>query len=71
MLKLLRTNAENKDFKFLVEKLDAELKILDGEEHVFYAQLNKTSDLNQVVLVFENDICIACGAIRVYEKKRM
>lgn len=71
MLTLLRTNAENNDFKFLVEKLDAELKILDGEEHLFYAQLNKTNDLSQVVLVFENDSCIACGALREYEKKGM
>ncbi len=71
MFHFTRTNSQNKDFKFLVEKLDAELKILDGDEHLFYAQLNKTDDIKHVVLAFENELCVGCGAIREYEKNGM
>lgn len=71
MLHFTRTNSQNKDFKFLVEKLDAELKILDGDEHLFYALLNKTDDIKHVVLAFENELCVGCGAIREYEKNGM
>ena len=71
MLHFFRTNSQNKDFQFLVEKLDAELKILDGDEHLFYALLNKTDDIKHVVLAFENELCVGCGAIREYEKNGM
>ncbi len=71
MLQFIRTNSQNKDFKVLVEKLDAELKILDGDEHLFYAQLNKTDDIKHVVLAFENELCVGCGSIREYEKNGM
>jgi len=73
---LIRTDSENKDFIDLVELLDAELAELDGDEHVFYAQLNKTDKIKQVVVAYENDKPISCGAIREYsptitEVKRM
>ena len=76
MIKLIRTDSENKDFIDLVELLDAELAELDGDEHVFYAQLNKTDKIKQVVVAYENDKPISCGAIREYsptitEVKRM
>ena len=45
MITLIRTDSENKDFIALVKLLDAELAELDGDEHVFYAQLNKTDKI--------------------------
>jgi len=72
----MRTNSDNKDFIALVKLLDAELAELDGDEHVFYAQLNKTDKIKHVILAYENDKPISCGAIREYsptstEVKRM
>lgn len=73
---LTRTDSDNQDFIALVRLLDAELAELDGEEHAFYAQLNKTHNLKHVIVAYENDKPIACGALREYsptimEVKRM
>ena len=76
MITLTRTDSDNKDFIGLVKLLDAELAELDGDEHVFYAQLNKTDNIKHVIIAYENDRPISCGAIREYsstttEVKRM
>jgi len=71
-----RTNPDNSDFMELVKELDSDLKIRDGEEHVFYAQFNKTDKINYVVVAYEEDIPVGCGALKEYstdimEVKRM
>jgi len=76
MIKLIRTDSDNKDFIYLVKLLDAELAALDGEDHVFYAKLNKTDKIKHVIVAFENSKPVSCGAIREYsptvtEVKRM
>ena len=76
MVKTIRTNSDNLDFIELVKLLDADLVIIDGEEHAFYAQFNKTDKIKYVVVVYENEKPIGCGAIREYgvntmEIKRM
>jgi GNAT superfamily N-acetyltransferase len=76
MIKLLQTNATNIDFMELVKFLDADLQIRDGEEHSFYNQFNKLNDIKHVVVAYDNEMPIGCGAIKEYgpstaEIKRM
>ena len=71
MMRLLRTDSDNKDFIELVKLLDAELAVLDGDEHAFYAQLNKTDKIKHVIVAYENDKPISCGAIREYSTATM
>ena len=71
MINLIRTNSDNKDFIDLVKLLDAELAEIDGEEHVFYAQLNKTDTIKHVVVAYENEKPISCGAIREHSSTMM
>ena len=71
MITLIRTNSLNEDFIHLVKYLDAELAQLDGDEHAFYAQLNKTHNLNHVIVAYENDKPIACGALREHSPTTM
>jgi putative acetyltransferase len=76
MIKLIRSDSQNKDFIHLVSLLDAYLTELDGEEHAFYNQLNKIDKLNHVVIAYIDNKPIGCGAIRVHapgimEVKRM
>lgn len=76
MIRFIRTDSDNKDFINLVKLLDAELAAIDGDEHAFYAQLNKTDKIKHVIVAYENDKPISCGAIREYsptatEVKRM
>lgn len=67
MIKLLRTNATNLDFIELVKFLDADLQIRDGEEHSFYNQFNKLNEIKHVVVAYDNEMPIGCGAIKEYE----
>jgi putative acetyltransferase len=71
MITLIRTNSLNPDFIDLVKYLDAELAQLDGDEHEFYAQLNKTHNLKHVIVAYENDKPIACGALREHSPTTM
>ena len=76
MVILSRSNSENTDYQALTQLLDAYLRIQDGEEHAFYAQYNKSTTINEVIVVYENAQALACGALKAYspevaEIKRM
>lgn len=70
MLTLLRTNSQNQDFIDLVKLLDADLKIRDGEDNVFYSQFSKIDLIKQAVIAYEAGHPIGCGAIREYQPDR-
>ncbi|MFN8243501.1 MAG: GNAT family N-acetyltransferase [Ferruginibacter sp.] len=67
MYSLIRTNSSNTDFRELVTLLDQDLAIRDGEEHGFYARFNSIAHLDQVVVMYENDYPVGCGAFKPYE----
>lgn len=67
MVNLIRTDFSNKDFKNLVSFLDADLKIRDGADHDFYDQFNKIDGLKNVIVAFENEVAIGCGAFKIHE----
>ncbi len=68
MIRLIRTTSANKDFIDLVKVLDAYLKITDGDEHEFYNQFNSIEALKNVVVAYDNDTPIGCGAFKPYDK---
>ena len=70
-LKIIRTNSENKDFISLVKKLDAYLRITDGDEHAFYNQFNNIDVLKHVVVFYKDDEALGCGAIKKLEETSM
>lgn len=76
MLQIKRTDAGNPDFVSLVRLLDADLAERDGADHAFYAQFNKVDTLQYVVVGYEDEIPVACGAFKPFnehtvEVKRM
>lgn len=76
MISLIRTNSRNKEFIELVKHLDAELMERDGDEHAFYLQFNKLDAIRQVVVAYENNKPVGCGAFKEFsddsaEIKRM
>ncbi|OGX89335.1 GNAT family N-acetyltransferase [Hymenobacter coccineus] len=76
MLRLVRTDSDNPDFQALVALLDCYLAEIDGDEHAFYAQLNRVDYLETVVVAYLGDAPVGCGAFRAYtaeavEIKRM
>jgi GNAT superfamily N-acetyltransferase len=73
---VLRTDSSNDDFQTLVTFLDAELQVRDGEEHPFYAQFNKLTNIKHVLLAYADNHAVGCGAFRSFttetvEIKRM
>lgn len=71
MISLIRTDSANKDFIRLVKDLDADLAVRDGEEHSFYSQFNKVDLIRHVIVAYQNNIAISCGAIKQYDPKTM
>ena len=71
MIKLNRTDADDSDFTALVKQLDAELAIIDGEEHSFYSQFNKIDNLRFVIVAYNDENPIGCGAMKEYSKDAM
>ncbi|MFY0602372.1 MAG: GNAT family N-acetyltransferase [Flavobacteriaceae bacterium] len=69
MRKVIRTNSSNEDFVNLVKELDAYLAITDGDDHAFYDQYNKLDKIKHVVLVYEKDKPIGCGAIKKFDER--
>ncbi|RPI92823.1 MAG: GNAT family N-acetyltransferase [Chloroflexi bacterium] len=71
MIRIIRTNSDNQDFIQLVKHLDADLAERDGKDHLFYAQFNKIDKIKYVVLAYENDKPVGCGAIKEYASDTM
>lgn len=75
-MEILRTDSKNQIFIELVQHLDADLAVRDGEDHSFYSQFNKLDSIKHCIVAYEDNIPIGCGAIKsfapgVFEVKRM
>jgi putative acetyltransferase len=68
MINYIRTNSDNADFQQLRLNLEEELKIRDGNDHAYYAQLNEIDSIRHVIVAYENTLPVGCGAIREYYK---
>jgi len=64
MTQLIRTDSDNPDFVALVQQLDADLAKRDGKDHSFYAQFNKIAAIKHVIVAYEDEKPIGCGAIK-------
>ncbi len=69
MLEIIRTDSDSIDFQALVRLLDEELSVRDGEDHAFFAQFNQLDSIRNVVVAFENDVPIGCGAFKKYDEE--
>ncbi|MGB0429419.1 MAG: GNAT family N-acetyltransferase [Bacteroidia bacterium] len=64
---IIRTDSHHEDFIELVNELDKELAIKDGAEHSFYNQFNKIDSLKHVVVFYQNQEPICCGAFKIID----
>jgi GNAT superfamily N-acetyltransferase len=70
-MKLIRTDNSSKDFRALVSLLDAHLAVTDEDEHDFYHQYNGLDQIKYVVMAYDGDTPVACGAVKHYDKQRV
>jgi putative acetyltransferase len=68
MIKFTRTDYTDKNFQQLVQLLDADLSFRDGSEHDFYAQFNKIMNIQHVIVAYESDRAIGCGAFKPFNE---
>lgn len=71
MIRLLRTDSHHVDFIRLVENLDAYLAEKDGMDHAFYHQFNQIADIKYVVIAYEGQVPVGCGAIKEFDNHSM
>ncbi len=71
MIELKRTNSDNPAFQSLVAKLNLYLAEINGDKHDFFMQYNNIDVLNNVIVIYKNNILVACGAIKEYDSKSM
>ncbi len=76
MINFQRTNSADSGYLELVRLLDAELKLLDGDDHAFFAQYNKSDDIKNVIVCYSGNDAVGCGAFKylapgIVEIKRM
>ncbi len=70
-MQLLKTNSNNADFILLLQLLDKDLAIRDGDEHAFYIQYNGITLIKHVIVAYKNDKAVACGAIKAFNNDSM
>jgi putative acetyltransferase len=71
MITTTRTNSDDFDFQILVKELDAELRIKDGDQHGFYSQYNKIDKIKYVIVAYDEDQPVGCGAIKELDADSM
>ena len=71
MISFKKTASEDTGFRQLVALLDKDLQIRDGNEHTFYAQFNKIENIRNVVVCYDGDEPIGCGAFKEYDKGKV
>jgi GNAT superfamily N-acetyltransferase len=69
--KVQRTDSHNLHFKNLVTLLDGELTILDGDDHPFYDQFNQIENIKYVVVAYDGEEAVGCGALKEYSPAEM
>ncbi len=71
MISVIRADSNNQDFIELVNHLNADLAVRDGEEHTFYAQYNTVDQIRHVVVAYKEGSAVGCGAIKEYAADTM
>jgi len=70
-IRIVRTDSSDAHFIQLVNALDAELSQRDGRDHSFYAQYNKIDTIKHVVIAYEGEQPVSCGAIKEFSNDAM
>ncbi|HWT27149.1 MAG TPA: GNAT family N-acetyltransferase, partial [Mobilitalea sp.] len=65
-VKILVTGNLNTDFKELITLLDEDLTERNGEIQKFFNPLNNTDHIQAAVVLYHEDIPVACGAYKIY-----
>jgi len=71
LIEVKRTDSSNLDFIKLIVLLDIELGANYLEEYDFYHQFNQIDSIKNVIVVYQNEEAVGCGAIKKYDENTM
>lgn len=71
MMTLIRTSSDNPEFQLLVTELDKYLAVRNGDANDFFVQFNQVDQIKHVILAYENDQAVGCGAMKEYDQESM
>jgi len=67
-MEIIRTDSTSLDFIHLVRQLDHTLALVNGHDHAFYSQFNTLSAIKYVIVLYDGNEAIACGAFKKYNE---
>jgi len=67
MIKLLRCNSENRDFRNLVILLDEDLNSRYGNLQAQYEKFNRIESIDTVVVAYLDEIPVGCGCFKKFD----
>jgi len=76
MTKFIRTTSENTDFRKLINALDEDLYLRNGEAQLQYRQYNQVDLIDHIVVIYFEGKPVGCGCFKKFddttvEMKRM
>ena len=63
-LEIVKTDNKNTDFIKLIKLLDDDLNERNGESQKQFDKHNKVDNINDVIIVYKDNIPVACGAFK-------
>jgi len=69
--KTKRCDSSHPDFIDLVDLLNNDLKLRDGEDFSFYNQFNGIQSIKHAVICYGNEVPMGCGAIKEFDARTM
>src|SRR3972149_1397799 len=67
MIKTIRTDSKNADFIELVKLLNKDIFERDKTAHSRFGKYNTIEKLNYVVVIYDNNLPVGCGAIKEFD----
>jgi putative acetyltransferase len=67
MTKFVRTTSENADFRNLINALDEDLYLRNGEAQLQYRQYNQVDQIDHVVVVYFEERPVGCGCFKKFD----
>lgn len=66
-IKIVRTTAQDINFKKLETELDKDLKIKNGDKNDFFVQYNHSDAINNVIIAYVDELPVGCGAFKEFD----
>ncbi|MBL7943087.1 MAG: GNAT family N-acetyltransferase [Flavobacteriales bacterium] len=68
---LIRSTPGHPDFQLLVNELDRDLAIRNGEANNFFVQFNRTTDIPFTIVAYIDQLPVGCGAMKPFASGKM